>query len=447
MITYDNMEVKIMELIILPEIQRRLMPLQPEELAELERSVLEEGIRDPLVVWRKDGQLILVDGHHRYELAKKYGLKFQIVEREFRDLDEVLIWVDRNQLGRRNLTDAERSIVRARIYEIKKKPRGRPPKEENVQNLHIFSEEEKDISEDTATEVAQQTGVSRRTILNDVKFKEAWERLQEISPKAAEIVLRDEVRDAKTQLPKVPPEVLPFVAKKIEEGARSIKQILMEWRQEQKEQRLKERAEAATKLDQPFVLHCCDIRDAYQVVPAESVDLIITDPPYGRDYLPLYEELSKFASHALKEGGICLVMTGQSYLPEVLSLLTKHLDYVWMLAYYLQPPAPFIKHRNIANNWKPIVYLAKGKPFAGQVNDVIISKEPEKRDHEWQQNLEAFLELVRRFARPKMVICDPFCGTGTTGVAALLNGCRFIGLDADREVLEVAQKRLDELVG
>jgi hypothetical protein len=125
-----------------------------------------------------------------------------------------LIWVDRNQLGRRNLTDAERSIVRARIYEIKKKPRGRPPKEENVQNLHIFSEEEEDISEDTATEVAQQTGVSRRTILNDVKFKEAWERLQEISPKAAEIVRRDEVRDAKTQLPKVPEEMFSFVAKK-----------------------------------------------------------------------------------------------------------------------------------------------------------------------------------------------------------------------------------------
>jgi 16S rRNA G966 N2-methylase RsmD len=271
--------------------------------------------------------------------------------------------------------------------------------------------------------------------------------LQAISPKAAEIVLRDEVRDAKTQLPKVPPEVLSFVAKRIEEGVRSIKRILMEWRQEQKEQRLKERAEAATKLDKPFVLHCCDIRDAYQVVPAESVDLIITDPPYGRDYLPLYEELSKFASHALKEGGVCLVMTGQSYLPEVLSLLTKHLDYVWMLAYYLQPPAPFIKHRNIANNWKPIVYLAKGQPFVGQVNDVIISKEPEKRDHEWQQNLEAFTELVRRFARPKMVICDPFCGTGTTGVAALLNGCRFVGLDADREVLEVARKRLEELIG
>jgi site-specific DNA-methyltransferase (adenine-specific) len=81
------------------------------------------------------------------------------------------------------------------------------------------------------------------------------------------------------------------------------------------------------------------------------------------------------------------------------------------------------------------------------VNDTIISKEADKREHKWQQDLEAFIELVRRFARPKMVICDPFCGTGTTGVAALLNGCRFVGLDADREVLEVARKRLEELEG
>jgi hypothetical protein len=51
------------------------------------------------------------------------GLSFQIVEREFRDLDEVLIWVDRNQLGRRNLTDEQRTIVIGRLYKTaQKKP-------------------------------------------------------------------------------------------------------------------------------------------------------------------------------------------------------------------------------------------------------------------------------------------------------------------------------------
>jgi len=72
-------------------------------------------------------------------------------------------------------------------------------------------------------------------------------------------------------------------------------------------------------------------------------------------------------------------------------------------------------------------------------------EKPEKRDHDWQQNLEAFTELVKRFSRPNIVVCDPFCGTGTTGVAALVNGCRFIRIDVDAKVLEVAQERLKAL--
>jgi hypothetical protein len=118
-----------------------------------------------------------------------------------------LIWVDRNQLGRRNLTDAQYSIVRARIYEALKKAPHRPPQNEKDSNLLSFSGHDA-----TAKEVATLTGVHWTTILRDVKFKKACERLQEISPKAAEIVLRDEVRDAKTQLPKVPKEAFSFVA-------------------------------------------------------------------------------------------------------------------------------------------------------------------------------------------------------------------------------------------
>jgi len=196
-----------MELIILPEIQRRLMPLQPEELAELERSVLEEGIRDPLVVWRKDGQLILVDGHHRYELAKKHGLSFQIVEREFRDLDEVLIWVDRNQLGRRNLTDEQRAFIMHRLYGSVKLAPHRPTKEENALNLSAF------LGRDaTAKKIASMTGVSAATVKRAHQFGKVVEALQEVSPQAAERVLRGEVRDALTALPKVPSEALSFVA-------------------------------------------------------------------------------------------------------------------------------------------------------------------------------------------------------------------------------------------
>jgi predicted RNA methylase len=451
MITYDNMEVKMMELIILPKIQHRLMPLQPEELAELERSVLDEGIRDPLVVWRKDGQLVLVDGHHRYELAKKHGLSFQIVEREFSDLNEVLVWIDRNQLGRRNLTDEQRAVVMGRLYKtVKQNP---------ILNLKQFQKDNGDRGENfsprsgphaTAEAIAVQIGVSYRTVQNAAKFADAVEALQEVSPQAAERVLRGEVRDALTNLHLVPKEALSFVADQIVSGERSIKRAMEKWGALQREKRLKEKmAEALPKQAKPFELYCCDIRDAHKFVAANSIDIIITDPPYGREYLHLYDALAEFAAHTLKESGLCVVMCGVGCLPQAMEALGRYLNYVWALSYETPGRHSKLFPLRIINGWKPILYFVKGKlpDDAPWVFDVIKSPQPEKTDHEWQQNLEAFTELVKRFTHSGMVVCDPFCGTGTTGVAALANGCRFVGLDADSEVLEVARKRLEELVG
>jgi len=126
------------------------------------------------------------------------------VEREFRDLDEVLIWVDRNQLGRRNLTDEQRTIVIGRLYKtVKQNP---------ILNLKQFQTDNGDRGEKfsprsgphaTAEAIAAQIGVSYRTVQNAAKFTDAVEALQQISPQAAERVLRGEVRDALTGLPKV----------------------------------------------------------------------------------------------------------------------------------------------------------------------------------------------------------------------------------------------------
>jgi hypothetical protein len=128
-------------------------------------------------------------------VAKKHGLSFQIVEREFRDLDEVLIWVDRNQLGRRNLTDEQRAVVIGRLYKTIKKEPHRPTKEGNGLNLSPFSG-----SHATARAIAEQVGVGQATVRRAKKFADAVEALQEISPQAAERVLRGEVRDASPSL-------------------------------------------------------------------------------------------------------------------------------------------------------------------------------------------------------------------------------------------------------
>jgi hypothetical protein len=143
---------------------------------------------------------------------------------------KVPIWVDRNQLGRRNLTDEQRAVVMGRLYKTVKKAPHRPTKEENGENFTPFRG-----SHATARALAEQLGVSEKTVRNAEKFTDAVETLQQVSPQAAERVLRGEVRDALTELPKVPSEALPFVAQKIEEGKRVIKEILREWRYQQLE--------------------------------------------------------------------------------------------------------------------------------------------------------------------------------------------------------------------
>jgi len=63
------------------------------------------------VVWEHNGRLFLVDGHHRFELARKHGISFQITKKNFRNLEEAKRWILQNQLGRRNLTDEQRAYI------------------------------------------------------------------------------------------------------------------------------------------------------------------------------------------------------------------------------------------------------------------------------------------------------------------------------------------------
>lgn len=88
-----------------PELQAWIDPLSPAELAGLEASLLEEGCRDPLVVWAG----LLLDGHHRYTLCTKHGIDFQTVEKTgLVTKEDAMLWMINNQLSKRNMTDFAR---------------------------------------------------------------------------------------------------------------------------------------------------------------------------------------------------------------------------------------------------------------------------------------------------------------------------------------------------
>ena len=97
-------EVRAAELKIDPEFRSLCRPLDAKEREELERSILDDGVRDAIVLWRG----MIIDGHNRYEIACKHNLPFRVVELDLPDRESVRVWMLRNQLGRRNLSELDR---------------------------------------------------------------------------------------------------------------------------------------------------------------------------------------------------------------------------------------------------------------------------------------------------------------------------------------------------
>jgi len=111
-------EVSPVALVIDPEFQSLIPPLTAEERAQLEANLRAEGCcRDPLVVWpQDDGPPILLDGHTRYAICQQYGLPFRMVEAQgISTREDAQLWIVRNQLGRRNLTDFQRIELAERL--------------------------------------------------------------------------------------------------------------------------------------------------------------------------------------------------------------------------------------------------------------------------------------------------------------------------------------------
>lgn len=86
-------------IVIDEEFKKLIPPLTADEFAGLEKSLLDEGCRDALVLWGDT----LVDGHNRYEICTKYHIPFETVQKEFASRDDVMIWMIDTQFSRRNM--------------------------------------------------------------------------------------------------------------------------------------------------------------------------------------------------------------------------------------------------------------------------------------------------------------------------------------------------------
>lgn len=170
-----------MKPVIDAEFSKAIPPLSAEEYALLEESVIREGCRDALVVWA--GHDILLDGHNRLRICEAHGIPYVTTPIELADREAAADWIDANQLGRRNLTPDQASLLRGRRYNRVKGGQGGDHK----------SKYQNDTLIDQAARLATQHGVSAPTIKRDGRFAEAVETLEKFFPDIEERVMTGDV--------------------------------------------------------------------------------------------------------------------------------------------------------------------------------------------------------------------------------------------------------------
>ncbi len=145
-----------------------------------------------------------------------------------------------------------------------------------------------------------------------------------------------------------------------------------------------------------------------------NIDAIITDPPYPKEYINCFSELSLYAKEHLKDGGFCVVYSGQFHIPEVIKRLSENLTYVWTFCLYHSGKTQLVNGVNIMCGWKPIFVFSKGnKKMRFTASDIVVSEKMEKASHKWQQSESGVKNLIEIFTKPTDLIVDPFAGSGT----------------------------------
>lgn len=174
--------LKLEDLIVDKEFEELLPVLTPEEFNRLEQSVLKNGMLDPIKVWEEPdtGKYIIIDGHNRCKILKKNNISLNYWENykimyadELPTRDDVKRWMLEQQLGRRNLSEAEK-------YEIVQKFKS-VFEQKAKKNQSLGGKGSTNLPKvDTRKEMAKATGVSEGTYRKmDVVMKSDNEDLKQ----------------------------------------------------------------------------------------------------------------------------------------------------------------------------------------------------------------------------------------------------------------------------
>lgn len=189
-----------------------------------------------------------------------------------------------------------------------------------------------------------------------------------------------------------------------------------------------------------------DARWLSQKIPEESIDLILTDPPYLHDTLWSFEFLTELGARVLRPGGFLFAYCGAEFLPDGLGALGRKLRYFWTFALLHRRGTPKMWSKRLFSAYKPILAFSKGAPRRHGWARTVMKDSRDKRFHRWGQGVEFPAGILEIYSEKGEIVLDPFCGGGTVPLACYMLGRRWLAFEIDPEVTERARARVKAAV-
>ena len=199
-----------------PEFQGKIPPLTFEELNQLEANILRDGrIINPIIAWEG----LIVDGHNRFTIAKKHPeIPFSVHEKEFANRYEAIIWICKNQLGRRNLTPEQKKYLIGKQYDAEKALIPNEKGTNQYTSLVGGQNDHQPKNEKTRARIARETNTTDSFIRRAECFAKGVDAAEEAVPGTRQRVLSGEVKPTAAEIASVaraPPEERPALVAEI----------------------------------------------------------------------------------------------------------------------------------------------------------------------------------------------------------------------------------------
>lgn len=207
------------QLTIEPEFRDKIPPLSADEFSKLEENIVADGeVREPLVVWGNT----IIDGHHRWKIIQKHPeIPYRIKQMDFPDKWAAIVWMCRNQLGRRNITDEQKTVLIGEAYKAQKLSVGEHTGNQYTNKMEGSKMDHSNPRLKTGEKIAKEFGVGYGTVLRAENFVDGLNAAEEVSPGIKEAVLSGAVKAPKQMIAEIrnaPEEKRAEAVKAIRDG-------------------------------------------------------------------------------------------------------------------------------------------------------------------------------------------------------------------------------------